>query len=843
MLLYLKYEYWTEPHPLCAKIVPRSVATCCPATIFGMKFPLKWPLEKLRRLRQSHEDPKTRVHVKEALQQDVVTSEVHGWLKRPETEDLGSLSMLTPQDSRNEAPPTTALGMSETVVADVENASNYSQRVQTSSSKADIPSFYIAGSTRISSPMTDGSPHDVKHSEIPLSSPIYGLPRSQEELERSDSPTLIQRFSPDGHMAILLNLSDESDRGEAMSGMQDLPESLPEEQGNLGPFYDKVFHPVPNLENPSQSVSILRTDDHHKLSLHMLHHPEPNSDQQGYPELLQEGQSHSKSISDRQSHEKLVSDVPCHSVFTPERPKPESVISGAQDKSEPTSHGPDQLDSVSDQKEYPEPKWEEHDQAACNSGQQGHPESILERPDHQVPVLVRPELSKSILEGDSHSQPISAAHRQEEFISKRQSGPESLKSHKSIMVKDQQRRLRQEAKLHNLLSRNLQTKARAYEKRSQLRQSRSEISNVDEAFMKLIRERRVQDNQDDLALEASFKKLQDARDRYGPLEEAYNALEEQVNREEYETKELEEKMLKFEITAPDFDINSLSSDEDSEAPHAIREPGDPLYEEYMSRLGDADLCREALSDLMFEHENLLHAQEKMGRVGRDLLPDDQMTLENFPVAEAKLRDELGRIEADVEHLRLQCIREGLFSEEQNEDEEGGEEIDLSQFSTGLVDAEQAEYNKYRLLLEKPEEREEENKSKVLLTDFNEGDVGDRITCWLLHKLRLSGLEVELLARVADELGRSKDREKWQEEVLEFWFFDSANLPASAYKVEPTFTPFPPPPMTDLIKESHERFGNVYLIQMVVRGPALSEKLEVGMRLKLTQMNGRSVITL
>ena len=317
--------------------------------------------------------------------------------------------------------------------------------------------------------------------------------------------------------------------------------------------------------------------------------------------------------------------------------------------------------------------------------------------------------------------------------------------------------------------------------------------------MKLIRERRVLDNQDDLALEASFKKLQDARNDYGPLEEAYNALEEQLNREEYEAKELKEKMLRFEASAPDFEIDSRSSrsSEDSETSEIVREPGHPLYEEYMSRLGDADLCREALSDLMIEHENLLHAQEVRRRVGRELLLDDQMTLENFPSAEAKLLDNLRRIEADVEHLKLECIREGLFGE--NGDEDEGQEIDILQPSIGSVDPEQAEYDKYPLLLEKPEEKEDENKSKVLLTDFKEGDVGDRITCWLLHKLRSSGLEVELLARITDELDRSTNTEKWQEEVLEFWFFDSANLPPEAYEVDPTLTDFSPSPMTDLNK--------------------------------------------
>jgi hypothetical protein len=746
-----------------------------------MKFPLKrWSLKKLRtRLRPGHEDPKTQEHVKKAFRQDVVTSEIHGRLRTSETEDWVALSVLTPQDSPNKAPSATVPRMGDTVVDDAEVGSKDSQRIQTSS-KADASSFNIADSTRIeSSSRSDDTPQNIKDPEIPLSLPFYGSPLSFENLKRSDSPTLIREFSPDGHMTILLDLRDDSQTREAESKKLDPLDSLSDEQDRLGPFHDVISRSESVLERPDQSEPILGAEDHPEPILHSPHHPEPIS---GHPQF----------ISERQTHEMRAMDRPYHSEFILEKQSPESVTSDAQDLSVPTLHGPDHLEPVSDKQDLPEPKLEVHDHKTRNSGRSDHPESILELPDYQAPISVRPDLSESISEGEGHPQPASAGPDQEEFISERQSRPESLRSHKSLMFKDQQRRLRREAKLHNLLSRNLQTRARAYEKRSQLRQSRSEISNADEAFMKLIRERRFQGSQDDLALEASFEKLQDARNQYGPLEEAYNAVEEQLNREEYEVKELGEKMLKSEITAPGIDLCSISSSEEgSEALEIVRELYHPLYEEYMSRLGDADLCHEALSDLVIEHENLLYAKEVRRRVGRELLPDDQMTLENFPAAEAKLRDDLRRIEADIEHLRLGCIREGLFGEDENEDECESEEIDLLHPSIGSVDPKQAEYNKYPLLLEKPEEKEDESKSKVLLTHFKEGDVGDRITCWLLHKLRSSGLEVELLARITDGLDRSIDTEKWQEEVLQFWFFDSANQPPSAYKVEPTLTAFSP----------------------------------------------------
>jgi hypothetical protein len=807
-----------------------------------MKSPLKlWLLKKLRsRQRSSHGDPQKLKHVKEALRHDVVTSEHLGRLPTLNTEDLVALSVMPSPNRQNEAPSATVARMSENLTADAEDAFKDSQRIQTSS-KADASSFYTEASTRIDQSSTsDGSPHDIKDLEIiPPSSPLHGSPLSGKDLKRSDSPILIRKFSPDGHMSILLDLRQDS---QAEAERLDHPDSLSGEQDHL--FYDGIYRPESILENSDHSESILGGEDRPEPKLDWPHHPELNLDQQAYPEPFWEGQSHSQSISDKPPHEVLVPNRPYHSDFFLERSHPESVILGAQDRSEPTSRGPDHLEPISDQLDYPEPLWESEDYPWHNSDQQDHPEPIPERPDHPAPISVRPDLSELISEGEFHTKPVSAGHDQVELISEGQSRPQSIRSHKSLMVKDQQRRFRREAKLHYLLSRNLQTRAHAYEKRSQLRQSRSKISDADQQFMKLIRERRVQGSQDDLALVASFEKLQDTRDKYGPLEEIYNAIEDQLNREEYEAKELENKILKSEIPGPDIDIDSRSSSSsDSKAPEIIREPDHPLYEEYMSRLGDADLCYEALSDLRMENEGLLHTQEVRRTVGIELSPDDQATLEIFPAAEAKLLDELRRIEADVEHLRLECDRLGLFGENKHEFMDEDEVIDLWQHSIGSGDPKQPEYNKYSLLLEKPEEKEDEGKSKVLLTDFKEGDVGDRVTCWLLHKLRSSGLEAELLARVSDELHRSAKTEKWQEEVLDFWFFDSTNLPTSAYKIEPTLTAFPPSPLTDLNKGSYGRFGDAQLIQLVIRSSSQSQKLEFGRWLKLTRMKGRSAVTM
>jgi hypothetical protein len=734
-----------------------------------------------------------------------------------DAEDWVALSELPPQDGQNEALLANVSRMSGNLMADAPNASKDTQGIQTSS-EYDASAIYVKDSTRIkSSPRSNDSAQDIKDPDAnPLSSPL-----GYNHLKRRDSPTLVREFSPDGHITISPDLTGDGQAQEDISERTDHPNFILGEKGDLDPSYGQFYHSSSILENSGRPESVFEVEDHPESISNRPHFPESALDLQSYPGPVREEPSHSQSTPNSHSHEVPVLAGPYHSEISLERPPPDSTSLGTRDFTELISHKLDHPELDADQLDHMVPFLDQQDDSSRYLDQQEHKESGLDGRGHSAPI--GSGHAETFLEVENHTEFGSAGQNQDKFILDKQSRPQSFGSQKSHVANDQQRRrLRREARLYNLLSRNLQTRARAYESRSQLRQLRSEISNADETFMKFVREKRFQGSLDNVALQASFEKLQDARNKYGPLEETYNTLEEQLNREEYEAKELEGRILKSETPAPDFIVDSRSSSADgdgSEASEIFRELYHPLYEAYLSRLGDADLCHEAITELMIEHDNLLHAQELRRRVGMELSPDHQVTLGNFPAAETKLLNELRRIDEDVELLRLECVRERLVDEKENQNEvdlevqngEGGndEEIDLSQTLIGSLEPEQADYNKYPLLLEKPEEKEEENKSKVLLTDFKEGDVGDRITCWLLHKLRTSGLEVELLARQTGGLDRNADTQKWQKEVLAFWFFDGANLPPSAYQVEPSLTAFPTAsPISDLNKVSHGHLGTL-----------------------------------
>jgi hypothetical protein len=99
-------------------------------------------------------------------------------------------------------------------------------------------------------------------------------------------------------------------------------------------------------------------------------------------------------------------------------------------------------------------------------------------------------------------------------------------------------------------------------------------------------------------------------------------------------------------------------------------------------------------------------------------------------------------------------------------------IDVMQIYEGPIDLQEAKW--------------ELEKRRTLLTEVT--DTNDRINCWLLHKFRSSSSEKLLLASILGAVNPSSDIRKghvWQEEVLLFLFFDSANPPPSAYEVEPT----------------------------------------------------------
>lgn len=358
------------------------------------------------------------------------------------------------------------------------------------------------------------------------------------------------------------------------------------------------------------------------------------------------------------------------------------------------------------------------------------------------------------------------------------------------------RRKRKEASLHSLLWRSLKTRASYAQKRSELRESRLVMSTAEERFMKFLREMHIQNpnayGQDQF--EEHFKALQDARNAYGPMEESVDAAENQLDKEEYEITQLQEQLSVQTSPPPTSDVNSLSSGDTNSVPSSPERPHDPLYDDYLSRLGDVDLLREEYSELVFEHDGLQELQKRNEKFGLELLPENQTILAEFHTRQRELLEQIRIVERDVERLRILCVQQGLLDDGVSEEDayEGGAETEDEHLSEEHEDTdilkdlgEQVnEYSRFSLLLDRPCHHEDEEESKALLTGFKDKDPGDRITRWLLHKVRSSCSEVELLHRLQkEELNLSSDNtEKWQADVLDSWFSDPMNLPPSKFTV-------------------------------------------------------------
>jgi hypothetical protein len=620
------------------------------------------------------------------------------------------------------------------------------------------------------------SPLNGKYPQMGNSPKIF--PSKSPKSIPNTSPNSITNNSPNSRMTVTSGLT----------GNGPIPESIPEEFYRQESILDRQDHQAP------------RTD----ISEH-LEYSLDNQDQQTAPA---DTSDQPQSILEATEHRDSALMAPDHLVFVPERENHPQPLSGGDDHPESIFHRAEYY--IPDEKSYPEPI----------SDARNHLPPILDEKIHLEPISEQP----------APSEHISDVQNYPKVDSDTQSRSESIVSHKSSNGRDQQPHVNLEARLHRFRWRSLKTRALASERRTELCESRNEISDADAEFIKMSRESWVGGSHDDVALEANWKKLQALRDAYGPLEQAYNTLEERLDREEYELAELEESM--FEDGVPK--LESHDSDLESQLDGLDKEH--PLFKEYMSRLGDSGLLHEAYSELLSENDSFLRANEASQRSGRALTLESETTLARFYARQTKLLEDLRQVDADAERLRLECIRKGLLLEGE------GDENDILQTFDGSVDLEQAEYNKFPRLLARPGEDEDEKRSKELLSQFKSGDTGDRITRWLLHKLRSSCSEVELLARYTDGLGRTVDTQKWQEEVLYFWFMDTANLPPSAYELDPTLTAVPSSTLTDPNKVQHKLFGEKHFIELVVRSSSLSRALEFGMLLKLARMKGKTAVT-
>ena len=156
-----------------------------------------------------------------------------------------------------------------------------------------------------------------------------------------------------------------------------------------------------------------------------------------------------------------------------------------------------------------------------------------------------------------------------------------------------------------------------------------------------------------------FFELNKARDELGPKEETYNELEDELDALEYrlEMKESRfytrfEKIYRDDKLEPSFTDSSDRSHRAwfrSSASDHTDNSSSPLNR-YLSKIGDATIIRERLSELEAEQRHYLEVERERDALGYPLYQPNVEFLNTFPDIRAQYLEELRQIEEDLRAL-------------------------------------------------------------------------------------------------------------------------------------------------------------------------------------------------
>jgi hypothetical protein len=355
-------------------------------------------------------------------------------------------------------------------------------------------------------------------------------------------------------------------------------------------------------------------------------------------------------------------------------------------------------------------------------------------------------------------------------------------------------------------------RSRVQEQRGILRAKQYAKAAADDNYMRLVRlrESTADPNSNYITsegetLQGLFQECEQARAEYGPLEDDCNALEDQLGSEEYELTRLEENFMRIcnliiphHSRSPSLEIGLEGRSDRSYS--EVYQKYHPMVEEYLSKLGDIDIFRERHERHLEEKEALERERETRQRVKLTLTPEDEAWLEQSDELENEILKDLHGARAEAEQLRKKCQAAGLL-------DENGEPKDFQtqeqEAFAGDVDAkgQKSEYVKFPTLLPQPGTSDTKFKASAPKPEEQSENAGDHINQWLLHSLRSSPLDVNLLARTFEAEVGDFEAQKWQLDVRHHWYRDGSIKDASGYRVYSITSDTPVTSRSKLTKES------------------------------------------
>ncbi|KAF8859030.1 hypothetical protein BDZ45DRAFT_371751 [Acephala macrosclerotiorum] len=276
---------------------------------------------------------------------------------------------------------------------------------------------------------------------------------------------------------------------------------------------------------------------------------------------------------------------------------------------------------------------------------------------------------------------------------------------------------------------------------------------------------------------------QEARNEYGPLEDDCNRLEDRVSQQEFRLAGLEDHFfakLKASQSQPSRPPPPTLLDVERSASPSIASDDDdfeaseyhPLVNSYLSKLGDLDLMQERLDEFRDEKAALEGEKQSRHRFGLTLDADDQEWLDDADKEYAEIIGKIRSLENELEGLKRTCLSKNLIDED-------GEPTDFqSQEESYFMEEDMdprdhiSEYVKYPLLLPHPGRKNsyEDSQRYERKPNVASETATTRINEWLLNKLRISPLDVNLLASTFEHQ-HGRIHKDWQFRVLNVWYED------------------------------------------------------------------------
>ncbi len=236
---------------------------------------------------------------------------------------------------------------------------------------------------------------------------------------------------------------------------------------------------------------------------------------------------------------------------------------------------------------------------------------------------------------------------------------------------------------------------------------------------------------------------------------------------------------------------------------------------------DSTLSEDDLGSLKSTLSGLQDADELVAKFGSAMQEDELEFLVEFEVEEKNAQDILRKATAEVDHTRTLCIETGVVPKNAPYYEEYTifADTESMQFETITIGNDTKAHTDslanpcFPILLSNPKHvlgdepltaksalREatklpkDDPKRPQLVADSikeysitnlvagaTEKDKSDFINRWLLQRLRITPMEVELLFCVFSKFLKVVNRRRWQEDVLYFWSRDDANTPPDKFE--------------------------------------------------------------